>query len=178
MTEVPPDARPAARSERVPEVRIDAVSPKSPAAAWTLARYFEELARRFEEGFDPAKSVVPDASELAPPDGVFLVVSVDGRWVGCGGVKRVDPQTGYIKRMWIDGSMRGLGLGRRLLEALERAAVDLGCSVAQLETNRALKEAVRLYRRSGYEEVAPFNDEPYAHHWFERRLIEPEAQSR
>ena len=42
--------------------------------------------------------------------------------------------------------------------------------VARLETNRALQEAIALYRASGYEEVAPFNDEPYAHHWFEKRL--------
>lgn len=40
----------------------------------------------------------------------------------------------------------------------------------RLETNRALVEAVRLYRRLGYAEVAPFNAEPYAHHWFEKRL--------
>ena len=39
-----------------------------------------------------------------------------------------------------------------------------------LETNRALTEAIELYRTSGYVEVAPFNEEPYAHHWFEKRL--------
>ena len=40
----------------------------------------------------------------------------------------------------------------------------------RLETNRALREAIALYRAAGYGEVAPFNDEPYAHHWFEKRL--------
>jgi len=33
-----------------------------------------------------------------------------------------------------------------------------------------LEEAIALYRNTGYVEVAPFNDEPYAHHWFEKRL--------
>ena len=43
--------------------------------------------------------------------------------------------------------------------------------VIRLETNRALTEAIALYRRSGYVEVDAFNAEPYAHHWFEKRLI-------
>jgi hypothetical protein len=40
----------------------------------------------------------------------------------------------------------------------------------RLETNKALTEAQSLYRSSGYREVRAFNDEPYAHHWFEKRL--------
>jgi hypothetical protein len=39
-----------------------------------------------------------------------------------------------------------------------------------LETNRTLLEAIELYRHAGYQEVEAFNDEPYAHHWFEKRL--------
>jgi hypothetical protein len=42
--------------------------------------------------------------------------------------------------------------------------------VLRLETNRALAEAIALYRAAGYREVAAFNDEPYAHHWFEKSL--------
>jgi hypothetical protein len=50
------------------------------------------------------------------------------------------------------------------LEALSETGV------ARLETNRALTEAIALYRAAGYVEVEPFNDETYAHHWFEKRL--------
>jgi ribosomal protein S18 acetylase RimI-like enzyme len=57
-----------------------------------------------------------------------------------------------------------------MLGALEAEARELGFTTLRLETNRALGEAIRLYRTAGYEEVAPFNDEPYAHHWFEKRL--------
>ena len=46
----------------------------------------------------------------------------------------------------------------------------MGYGFARLETNKALPEAQQLYRSSGYVEVAPFNDERYAHHWFEKRL--------
>jgi hypothetical protein len=72
--------------------------------------------------------------------------------------------------MWVDPSMRGLGLGRRLLSALEDEAADLGSVRVRLETNRALREAIALYRSAGYREVPAFNDEPHAHHWFEKRL--------
>ena len=75
-----------------------------------------------------------------------------------------------LKRMWVAPEYRGLGLGRRLLLELERHARRAGARAVRLETNRALKEAIQLYRRSGYREVTAFNDEPYAHHWFEKRL--------
>jgi ribosomal protein S18 acetylase RimI-like enzyme len=73
--------------------------------------------------------------------------------------------------MWVDGSVRGLGVGRRLLAELEARAG----STVRLETNRALTEAIAMYRAAGYAEVAPFNDEPYAHHWFEKRLDQAAA---
>jgi ribosomal protein S18 acetylase RimI-like enzyme len=72
--------------------------------------------------------------------------------------------------MWVDPSSRGLGVGGRLLETLEALARENGVRVLRLETNRALKEAIELYRRAGFTEVAPFNDELYAHHWFEKAL--------
>jgi ribosomal protein S18 acetylase RimI-like enzyme len=72
--------------------------------------------------------------------------------------------------MWVAESARGLGLGRRLLATLEQLARDSGAGVVQLETNDALVEAIALYRSTGYEEVPPFNDEPFAHHWFAKAL--------
>ena len=72
--------------------------------------------------------------------------------------------------MWVDRSRRGLGLGRRILVALEAQAAELGFEVLRLETNRTPAEAQGLYRRYGYREVAAFNDDPYADHWFEKRI--------
>jgi ribosomal protein S18 acetylase RimI-like enzyme len=77
--------------------------------------------------------------------------------------------------MWVSPIARGLGVGRRILAELERHARDAGAAVIRLETNRALTEAITLYRGSGYHEVDAFNDEPYAHHWFEKRLPAPGA---
>jgi GNAT superfamily N-acetyltransferase len=135
-----------------------------------LAQYFSELARRFEAGFDPARSISANADELTPPTGVFVVARLGGRPVGCGALKRKDRRTGEIKRMWVSSDTRGLGIGRRILEALEARARTFGLRTLRLETNRTLEEAQALYRGCGCAEIAPFNDEPYAHHWFEKSL--------
>jgi DNA-binding MarR family transcriptional regulator len=155
---------------RVAGVRIEAVHPAAPGARWCLSQYFAELRSRFEHGFDPAASIPLDDEELVPPRGVFLVGAVDGEPVACGGVKTNAPGVGYLKRMWVADTARGLGLGRRMLHALEDHARTLGFTTLQLETNRTLLEAIALYRGSGYREVSPFNDEPYAHHWFQKEI--------
>ena len=95
---------------------------------------------------------------------------LEGAPVGCGALKRTDGGIGEIKRMWTDGEARGLGIARRILRKLEDEARILGLECLRLETNRTLVEAQSLYRKQGYMEVARLNDEPYAHHWFEKRL--------
>lgn len=150
--------------------RIERVDPASREARWCVARYFEELNTRFEGGFDPGRTLPTDDAELRPPLGVFLVASVDGEPVACGGVKRMVPGVGYLKRMWVAPRVRGLGFARRMLAALEALARELGFTTLRLETNRTLTEAIRMYGSAGYVEVAPFNAEPYAHHWFEKPL--------
>jgi DNA-binding MarR family transcriptional regulator len=155
---------------RAAGARIACVDPAGRAARWCVAQYFAELAGRFDGGFDPERSIPADDAELRPPRGAFLVASVDGEPVACGALKTISPGVGSLKRMWVADAMRGLGFGRRLLAALESHARELGLTTLRLETNRALTEAIRLYRSAGYVEVAPFNADPYAHHWFEKRL--------
>src|SRR6266851_2644358 len=155
---------------QVSGARVERVDPASDAARWCVAQYFAELATRFEGGFDPRKSIPVDDAELMPPRGAFLVITIDGEPVACGAVKPIAPGVGYLKRMWVAGAVRGLGFGRHMLRALESQARELGLTTLRLETNRALVEAIRLYKRSGYVEVKPFNTEPYADHWFEKHL--------
>ena len=137
---------------------------------YCLGEYYRELKERFDEGFDPALSLLPSLHEFAPPRGTFLLLRLNGEPVGCGGLKPISKEAAYLKRMWIAPRARGLGLARRLLSALEDEARAMGYSIVRLETNKSLIEAQQLYRSAGYVEVAPFNDERYAHHWFEKRL--------
>jgi DNA-binding MarR family transcriptional regulator/GNAT superfamily N-acetyltransferase len=150
--------------------RISLEDPESADAKWCLGQYFAELGERFEEGFNAGRSIPAEAGDLRPPRGVFLVARLDGRPVGCGALKATEPGAGSIKRMWVSRQVRGIGIGRRLLSALEKEAADLGIGLLRLETNKSLNEARELYRRSGYREVPAFNDEPYAHHFFEKRI--------
>ena len=109
--------------------------------------------------------------ELTPPAGLLLVATLHGFAVGCGALKfHATGEPTEIKRMWVSPSVRGLGLGGRLLAELERHALVRGVTTVRLETNRSLTEAIGLYRSRGYHEVPAFNDEPYAHHWFEKEL--------
>ena len=149
---------------------IERVDPATDSARWCVAQYFAELSTRFDEGYDPTKALPADDAELRPPRGAFLMASVDGEPVACGSLKTSAPGPAWIKRMWVASSARGLGLGRRMLDALEHHARQLGLTIVHLETNRRLVEAIQLYRSAGYVEVPPFNDEVYGDHWFEKRL--------
>ena len=151
------------------KVRIEEELATGRAAGQCLKRYYEELNQRFEAGFDPRQSVLGSLDEFSPPKGSFLVVRMDGEPVGCGGLTPLG-SAAYLKRMWIAPKVRGRGLAKRLLRALEDKAGELGYRTVRLETNKALGEAQQLYRSAGYTEVEPFNDEHYAHHWFEKRL--------
>ncbi|MFD8871249.1 GNAT family N-acetyltransferase [Streptomyces sp. NPDC059590] len=151
-------------------VTLDAVDPDHPDAQHCLLAYFTELQERFETGFDPARSLLPDAGELRPPRGLFLVARLHGEPVGCAGLKLPPGAPAEIKRMWVAPHTRGLGLARRFLTELEARAARHGRDVLRLDTNKALDAAIGLYHSAGFEEVPAFNDEPYAHHWFEKRI--------
>jgi DNA-binding MarR family transcriptional regulator/predicted GNAT family N-acyltransferase len=151
-------------------VQIDSIDPSLPDAQHCLDEYFAELDRRFDAGFDPARSISADLDEMRPRAGAFLVATLHGEAIGCGALKFHANAPTELKRMWVDSRARGLGVGRRLLTALEQRAADGGGRTVRLETNKALTEAIAMYRAAGYREVTAFNDEPYAHHWFEKRI--------
>lgn len=159
------------RLMRASAVAIEPADPASADARRCLEAYFSELDERFETGFDPARTVSADPDELVPPAGQFLIARLDGRAVGCGGLKVKGRKLGEIKRMWVAPDARGLGIAQRLLDAIEERAVRMGLHTLQLDTNRALKEAGALYARNGYREIPRYNDNPYAHHWFEKREL-------
>ena len=142
----------------------------SAAVRYCFESYFVELDARLETGFDPGRSISADADELSEPNGLVLVAWLRDEPVGCGALKLHGHDPAEIKRMWVAPTARGLGLGRRLLRELEASAERRGATRTRLETNRALTEAIDLYRSAGYSEVAAFNEEPYADHWFEKRL--------
>lgn len=155
---------------RASAVVVEVVPASSADARWCLSRYLEELAQRFDTGYDPGKAAPATEDQFTPPNGWFVVARLEGRPVACGALKRVDARTGEIKRLWTDPESRGLGLGRKVLTTLERLAREAGFARVRLDSNGALTEAIGLYAKVGYAEVARFNDDPYAQMWFAKAL--------
>jgi DNA-binding MarR family transcriptional regulator/GNAT superfamily N-acetyltransferase len=151
-------------------VEVDIEDPASTAARFCIGSYFAELDTRFDAGFDPSLSISAEVEELTEPAGMLLVARLRGEPIGCGALKLHGGEPAEIKRMWVAATARGLGVGRRILGELEQRARERGVGLVRLETNRSLREATSLYRSAGYVEVEAFNDEPYAQHWFEKRL--------
>ncbi len=150
-------------------IEIGPRRPTDPGSRWCLESYVAEIGRRFPGGFDEAANPV-EPHELSPPAGLLLVAALHGEPVACGGLKLAGGGPAEIKRLWVAPEVRGLGLGRRLLGELERHAAGADAASVRLDTNGSLTEAITLYRSSGYREIPPFNDNPYAHHWFEKDL--------
>jgi DNA-binding MarR family transcriptional regulator/GNAT superfamily N-acetyltransferase len=150
-------------------VEVRECDPGVPDARMCLQTYYSELRKRFRGGFDPAVSPVAD-DEMTRPAGFLLVAWLHGEPVGCGALIFCAGDVGLVKRMWVAPAVRGLGLGRRLLFELEDRGRREGVRLMRLETRDELLEAMQMYRTSGYHEVDPFNDEPYADHWFEKHL--------
>ncbi|WP_454831287.1 bifunctional helix-turn-helix transcriptional regulator/GNAT family N-acetyltransferase [Pseudoxanthomonas wuyuanensis] len=155
---------------RAAAVEIAVADPASADAHACIDAYLRELDMLFDGGFDASRSVSAEPGELVLPRGVFVIARLDGEAIGCGGLKITGAGAGEIKRMWVAPSVRGLGIAQRLLDALQAHAVVMGLDTLRLDTNCRLTEARALYARNGYREIPRYNDNPYADHWFEKRL--------
>jgi GNAT superfamily N-acetyltransferase len=131
--------------------------------------YFAEIASRYP-GWSPDLIPSADPGELAAPVGAWVVVYLDGRPVGCGGVKRLDGASAELKRIYLSDAARGRGVGARLLHELEHSARALGYERLRLDTGDRQPEALGLFRSAGYEQIADYNDNSWATYWMEKRL--------
>jgi putative acetyltransferase len=141
-------------------------------AAIALADALEEELLTTYDG-EPGSGGLPAASIFEPANGgAFLVGRIDGEAVACGGVARYDDVTGEIRRMYVVPSVRGRGLSRRVLAALEDEARGLGYSFVRLETGNLQAAAIRLYASAGFEPIpryGPFANDPKSV-CFEKRI--------
>jgi len=152
-------------------VSIAVEPPDGPAFVTLLAAYRAELDARFPGGFDPPPGWAARAETLVPPRGCLLVLRSGGEALGCGAVRVLEPGIAELKHMWLSPELRGRGLGRELLAALEaEAAGRLGCPTIRLDTSPLLAEAVALYRVVGYREIPKYNQNELDAIWMERNL--------
>ena len=99
-----------------------------------------------------------DPAEVAEGHGAFLVILRDGVPVGCGAIRRIDSDTAELKRMYVSPTLRGSGLGRRLVAALEAEARKLGVRRLVLETGTRQLAAIALYRATGFQPIPLYGE--------------------
>src|SRR5262249_32070966 len=116
----------------------------------------EELSRQYPEPGSTHFRL--DTEEVSDGRGAFVVAWVDGSPLGCGAVRRLDPTTAELKRMYVAPGARGGGVGRALLEELEREARRLGARQLLLETGVRQRAALVLYERAGFVVVPAFGE--------------------
>jgi GNAT superfamily N-acetyltransferase len=97
-----------------------------------------------------------DAAEFAPPEGLFLLATIDGEAAGCGGWRALGHGRAEVKRMFTVDRFRNRGVARAVLAELERTAAAAGIGQLVLETGIVQPEAIALYVSAGYGPIDGF----------------------
>ena len=115
----------------------------------------------FDLGFQRFEEELADLRRVyAPPGGRLLLAKRQGVAVGCVALRRLDESTCELKRMFVLARLRGLGLGRRLVDAALAAARAKGYRTVRLDTVPGMAAAIALYRSLGFVEIAPYCHNP------------------
>jgi putative acetyltransferase len=141
---------------RTTEVNVRREELTSPAAQELIRALNAELDARYPE--DGANFFRLDADEVSPGRGGFFVAYLDGQPVGCGAVRRIEPDVAEIKRMYVAPTVRGQRVGRAILNVLESEAHNLDVRRLVLETGPRQPEAIALYQHAGFVEIPLFGE--------------------
>jgi putative acetyltransferase len=137
------------------EVRIECADPYGEAASALIAQLSAELAVIYPD--DAAAGAGDfDPSDAAGPDGRFLVAWSDSQPIGCAALRRVGDSVAELKRLYVVLEMRGHGISRRLLFALEQHARELGYERVLAETGLRQPRSLALLESAGFVRVANY----------------------
>jgi GNAT superfamily N-acetyltransferase len=150
-------------------LRFEVCDPEMSPAADLLAEVRVELNDVYET-FSRLDNPPLGPDEMRMPNGAYVVGYEDGVAVAGGGIRRLRAGVAEIKRMYVRPAARSRGVAAALLAALESEAEALGYEAIRLDTGPKQEHALRLYRGAGYANVEPYNENPFACFWGEKRL--------
>ena len=138
----------------------------SAAQVATVRELFLEYAKTLGfslcfQSFDQELASLP--GDYAPPCGRLLLAEVDGAAAGCVALHALGADICEMKRLYLRPAFRGKGLGRVLVEAILGEAREQGYRLIRLDTvEPVMKDAVAMYRKLGFREIAPYRENPIA----------------
>jgi ribosomal protein S18 acetylase RimI-like enzyme len=149
---------------------------RTPDDLAAAARLFRAYAASLEidlafQNFEAEVAGMP--GQYAPPGGALLLAcGSDGAPVGCVALRPIEPDgCCEMKRLYVAPEGRGSGLGQELVDAVLREAERIGYREIRLDTLPSLATAIALYRKSGFETIAPYYDPPIPGMIFMRRAL-------
>jgi GNAT superfamily N-acetyltransferase len=156
-------------------ILISATSPTSPEATDVSFRYYEDIVGRYHgrpasrQEILAAQAGYP-SDDLVEPLGILLLARQGPAVLGCAGMRVRPGEIGEVTRVFVEPAARGKGVGRLLMEELERKSRELGVDALRLDTRTDLIEARSLYASLGFIEGQAHNTDPYANHWFRKEI--------
>jgi GNAT superfamily N-acetyltransferase len=119
-----------------------------------LAQYLvEAVQQEYVQRYGGRDAAVVEPAEFLPPQGLFLVVEVDGVAAGCGAWRAMPGGQAEIKRVYVEPAFRRRGVARLVVAALEQSAAAAGHPEVVLNSGREQPEALALYADLGYRPV-------------------------
>jgi GNAT superfamily N-acetyltransferase len=156
---------------------------RSAADLEAIVRLFSAYACAFgvDLGYqDFATELASLPGRYAPPDGELLLARDNyGEPLGCIGLRPIKPdRCCEMKRLYVSPRVRSLGLGSALIDAIIGEAVRIGYIEMRLDTLPAMTDAISLYRRAGFEPIAPYYETPIAGTLFLARPLTASTRER
>ena len=140
------------------------------AAGFLFLKYAKELPialdfQHFDEELQQLKNI------YAVAEGGIILCKENNNFIGCAGIRKFNSETGELKRMWIDPSARGKGIGSRILNAAVALALNKNYKEIVLDTLDNMQPAIKLYRQAGFKEIEPYYFNPNKNALFFKKII-------
>jgi len=128
------------------------------------------------QNFDKELAELP--GEYAPPDGRLIVAINETKVVGCVALRKIIDGICEMKRLYVRPAYRGKGIGRELVRAIIGEAEKICYTHMRLDTVPAMKEAIGLYRSTGFYEIEPYRNNPVEGAMFLELTLKPSSKRR